>query len=210
MERKFAFVEGQFYHIFNRGVEKRPIFRDPDDWNHFHQLLYLCNSKKPLVRKLIQGLPLEWDRGESLASIVAYTLMQNHFHLIVREDSQGSLSKFMGKLSTSYSMYFNTKYDRSGPLFCHPFRARHITSDEYFRWVFSYVHLNPVAEGIADISVSKHTHALLSTYEYSSYRDYFVCKRPAGKILSLEKLPTDISDLESIEAMQEVSKSVQG
>ena len=210
MERKFPFLEGQYYHIFNRGIEKRSLFRDKSDWDHFHNLLYLCNGTKPLVRKLIQGDPLEWDRGEALTSIVAYTLMQNHFHLIVHEDVSGGISKFMGKISTSYSMYFNTKYQRSGALLCRPFRAKLIDGDEYFRWVLSYVHLNPIAE---DYNVQKNllqAQALLDTYSYSSFRDYFIVQRPERKIIAADKLPIDISDLESFGQMRELSKSFQG
>jgi len=109
MERKFVFEVGEYYHIFNRGVEKRLIFQENSDFERFLNLLYLVNSDKPVVFRTIQGLPLDKDRGNTLASLIAYSLLPNHFHIIAREDVSGGLSKFMGKLSTSYSMYFNAK-----------------------------------------------------------------------------------------------------
>ena len=207
MQRKFEFERGEHYHIFNRGVEKRIIFQDNGDWIRFQNLLYLANGDKPLIFKLFQGLPLEQERGDAHASVIAYALMPNHFHIIGREDKSGGLSRLMGKLSTSYSMYFNTKYARSGPLLCHPFRARHINTDDYFRWVLSYVHLNPpdimdpgcLKKG--EINVDQAV-KFLRSFAYSSYPDYFR-KRPATKIINKSALPVEISDLENIEEMLE-------
>lgn len=203
MERPFRFVQEEYYHVFNRGVEKRDIFRDPHDWRRFHELLYLCNSKKSLVFKSIDGHPFEWDRGESITSIVAYTMMPNHFHLILREGKEGGISKMVAKLTTSYSMYFNTKYDRSGPLLCRPFRARHITDDDYFRWVMSYVHLNPIKNSKSEIQ-------RLRTYTYSSYTDYYIERRQATRILEMEKLPFNPKDLEDFDDMTKTLSDFQG
>lgn len=206
MQRKFVFETGELYHIFNRGVEKRIIFQEDYDWKRFQHLLYLANGDKPLSFKSIQGLPLEHDRGNIHASIIAYSLMPNHFHLIGLEEKDGGISRLMGKLSTAYSMYFNTKYTRSGPLLCHPFRARHIDTDDYFRWVLSYVHLNPLdimdpgwsEKGKIDFDSAV---KFLQSFEYSSYRDYFLEKRPESKLINKNALPVEISDLEDVEAM---------
>lgn len=213
MQRSFSFVPGEHYHIFNRGVEKRPIFVDQRDWKRFQYLLYLCNGTNPVVFKLIQGNPLDKDRGERLTAILSYALMPNHFHLIVREDTEGGISKFLKRLLTAYSMYFNTKYERSGALFCRPFRARHIDSDEYFRWVFSYVHSNPL--NLASLSdknelrngaLAEH----LKNFAYSSYPDYFPGGRKEGVIINRESLPVSISDLEKVEDILEMKNSFQG
>ncbi|MDO8522657.1 MAG: transposase [bacterium] len=208
MERKFQFEVGECYHIFNRGVEKRIIFHDDKDWTRFQNLLYLANGDKPLVFKLLQGLPLEQERGGMYASIIAYVLMPNHFHIIGREDKNSGLSRLMGKLSTAYSMYFNVKYARSGPLLCRPFRALHIDTDDYFRWVLSYVHLNPLdlmhpgwkEEGKIDFDQAV---KFLQSFAYSSYPDYFLAKRLATKIINKDGLPVEISDLENVEKMLE-------
>ena len=153
MERKDPFEKECQYHLFTRGVEKRTVFMSTKDYERFMLLLLLCNSEKSVrIADLVtssQGEPLRKalelaKNRPPLVHILAYALMPNHIHLIVREHRKGGISKFMLKLMTAYSMYFNTKYTRSGPLFTRPFRSRHIDSDEYFRWVFSYVLLNPL------------------------------------------------------------------
>ncbi|MDO8552691.1 MAG: transposase [bacterium] len=206
MQRKFDFEVGECYHIFNRGVEKRAIFQQDSDWVRFQDLLYLANGDKPLIFKLFQGLPLEQERGNMHASIIAYSLMPNHFHMIGREDKEAGLSRLMGKLSTSYSMYFNVKYERSGHLLCHPFRARHIDSDDYLRWVLSYVHLNPLdimdpgwlKRGSIDCNKAV---KFLQSFAFSSYPDYFLEERKVTKIINKSALPIEIDELESVEEM---------
>ena len=148
MERKTPFQQNEIYHIFSRGVEKRRIFMHDGDSDRFLLLLLACNSSKAVrlsdMPKISRGEPLRWlreraGREERATDILAYALMPNHIHLVAREKAPGGISKFMLKLMTAYSMYFNTKYERSGPLFTRPFRSKHVDSDEYFRWLFAYV-----------------------------------------------------------------------
>lgn len=206
MERKFQFTIGEYYHIFNRGVDKSLIFNVDKDFDRFQGLLYLANGDRPVVSRLIRESPFDWERGNIQASILAYSLMPNHFHLICREEKSGGLSKLLGKLSTSYSMYFNTKYERSGSLLCHPFRARHIDSDDYFRWVFSYVHLNPLdimKPGSLKRKEIDYAQSIqfLESFSYSSYTDYFNEGRPAGRIINKEALPIEAKEIENVEEM---------
>jgi len=86
----------------------------------------------------------EEPKEKYLVSIISYVLMPNHFHILVYENKEGGISKFMLRLLTAYSMYFNTKYKRSGPLFGHPFRSQHISNESQYLWIFSYIHLNPI------------------------------------------------------------------
>ena len=133
-------------------------------------------------------------------------MMTNHFHIIAKETDNGGITAFMKKLSTAYSMYFNKKNDRTGALVCRPFKAKHIDTDDYFRWVMSYVHLNPLdliesgwkQKGIAD---KKKAIDFLKTYQYSSYADYFGAARPEAKIIDKIALPIDASVLENFETM---------
>lgn len=132
--------------------------------------------------------------------------MPNHFHLILREIKSGGISKFLGKLSTSYSMYFNRKYERTGPLLCHPFRARHIHNDDYYRWVMSYVHVNPLdvmeAGCVKKRQVDRaKAQVFLREYPYSSYPDYFCDERRASRIVNKAELPIPIHDLEDVSDM---------
>lgn len=95
----------------------------------------------------------------------------------------------MLKILTAYSMYFNKKYERSGPLFTRPFRARHVGSDEYFMWLFSYVTLNPIDLVEANWRVhglqnTKAARAFMRNYRYSTFHDYFVGARPESALVA--------------------------
>src|SRR3989338_8322180 len=151
MSRNLEFSIDEYYHLYNRGVEKRVIFEDKNDYSRFVGLLYACNSEVSFnARELNKGETFaetvlrEADREEPLVSIGAYSLMPNHFHLLVKEIKEGGISAFMQKLSTAYTMYFNKKRSRSGVLFQGVFKSQHINSDEYLKYLFSYIHLNPI------------------------------------------------------------------
>ncbi len=195
MERKFQFSIGEFYHIYNRGNNKSVIFLDDNDRKRFQKLLYVCNSTKPVVYKTIQGLPLDKiERGDTLVSIGAYCLMPNHFHFLLYEKIEGGISLFIGKVLTAYSMYFNKKYERTGRLFENTFQATHVNKDEYLKYLFSYIHLNPIKlidskwkeNGIFDQSGAQ---KYLSNYVYSSYLDYVTNNREESKILNKSAFP---------------------
>ncbi len=214
--RKFIFTEGEYYHVYNRGIDKRKIFFSKGDWVHFQRLLFLRNTKgKHIKPTRVQSDALDTlDVGDTLVDVIAYALMDNHFHLLLKEKEEGGISKFMQKLLTAFSLYMNTKYDRSGPLMCRPFRAKHVDSDEYLRWIISYIHLNPIDQvepkwkenGISSL---KETQSFLSKYKYSSYQDYTNVQsdaldtRPESAIISKDALPIDISDLDNLKDMLE-------
>ena len=197
MARTFSFAPGEFYHVYNRGTEKRNIFMSRSDRDRFLALLYLANQSDPADLKL-QGRTLleivERRTSALLVEIVAYCLMPNHFHLLIRELEEGGISKFMQKITTGYTMYFNKKNERSGALFQGKFKATHVADDRYLRYLISYIHLNPVKliepkwkeTGIADKARAER---YLETYAQSSYLDYLDKKRPEGMILSREALP---------------------
>lgn len=207
MERKISFAIGEFYHIYNRGNNKSKIFLSRTDHQRFQYLLYLCNGAQPVVFKDVQNLPLsQVDVGEKLVSIGAYCLMPNHFHLLIREHKEGGITKFMEKLSTAYSMYFNKKNSRTGSLFESRFKAKHIDSDEYLKYLFAYIHLNPVKlidskwkeEGIADRSRAKQ---YLESYFYSSYLDYLENKRPEDVIVNKKAFPEYFTTAKDFEGL---------
>lgn len=195
MERKIVFAPGEYYHVYNRGVEKRDIFLSDGDRLRFQRLLYIANGDNAVVYKLIQGLPLDKiERGNQICSIGAYCLMPNHFHILLKETREGGISKFLAKLTTSYSMYFNTRHKHSGALFQGVFKAEHVGRDEYLKYLYAYIHLNPVKliepewkeKGIRDlVKAKKH----LEEYRYSSYEDYAVGRREVSAILTPEEFP---------------------
>lgn len=201
--RKTTFAIGEFYHIFNRGNSKQKIFLDDKDKDRFVKLLYLCNSnrginfKEDIIQKKIDVW--DFDRGEQIVSIGAWELMTNHFHLYITiSPRQGlgddSISSFVHKLCTAYSMYFNKKHERTGSLFEGKFKSIHVTSDEQAKYLFSYIHLNSVEMIYPDwkengLKNNKEALEFLNTYKWSSYHDYRNTSRPEGKILTKEDFP---------------------
>lgn len=200
MERKISFSVDEYYHIFNRGNDKRNIFLGPRDYSRFLVLLYLCNSTKAVnirdnfPKGVSFGEIMNFDRGETLVNIGAYCLMPNHFHLLIHEKKEDGLTKFMGKLSTGYSMYFNRKNKRTGKLFEGVFRAVHLAQDEHLRYLFAYIHLNPIKliepdwkeKGISNLEKFK---KYLEGYNYSSYLDYTGKNKSESIILNKDCFP---------------------
>ncbi|MFA5773423.1 MAG: transposase [Candidatus Paceibacterota bacterium] len=138
--RRTPLVSGEYYHIYNRGVEKREIFLDKEDYFYFLKLLYICNSKKSIKLRKIEK---NFERGETIVNIGAYCLMPNHFHLLCHEKTENGISVFMKKLLTAYAMYFNKKYERNGVLFQGRFKSEHASTDKYLKYLYAYIHLNP-------------------------------------------------------------------
>ena len=178
MQRKIEFAPEDYYHLYNRGVEKRKLFLDKVDYRRFVSLLYVANSVTPVHLSNYQGRSLlEIPKGEQLVSIGAWCLMPNHFHLLVREIKDGNISLFMKKLLTGYSMYFNTKNERKGALFEGNFYAKHLDTDNYLKYQYAYIHLNPIgiiddgwkSKKIKNINKAK---KFLSSFMHSSYLDY--------------------------------------
>ncbi len=194
MTRQINIAPNEFYHVYNRGVEKRKTFLSRVDYERFIALLYLANQTEPADLKY-QGESIaevtEDRAGEPLVEIVAYCLMPNHFHLLLREIIEGGTARFMQKLTTGYTMYFNKRNERSGALFQGTYKASHVHDDRYFRYLVSYIHLNPVKlidplwkeNGIKNRAQAE---KYLSEYVYSSYRDYLSEVRPYGRLLDRE------------------------
>ena len=198
MQRRIIFSESEFYHLYNRGVEKREIFSDRNDRERFLRLLFLANSTNPFNFRDIEDKKLtEIDRGTPLVAIGSYCLMPNHFHILVREIVSGGTSLFMEKLSTGYSMYFNNRHVRVGPLFQGRFKAQHVDNDNYLKYLFAYIHLNPIKLIDShwkenEIQDKKRCKKYLATYRYSSYQDYHHsgAKREEEGILTTAEFPT--------------------
>lgn len=195
--RSFQFALGEFYHVYNRGVDKRTIFADVADYQRFVELLYITNTTQPTDLRTISrhhDSVYDWDRGEQLVAIGAYCLMPNHFHLLVTPLMEQGVSQFMNKLCTSYSMYFNRRYERTGSLFEGKFKGKHAASDEYLKYLFSYIHLNPIKlmqpdwkeRGIGD-AIQAYEYA--RSYRYSSLQDMGKTIRPEHRILNTSIFP---------------------
>lgn len=144
--RKINFTVGEYYHVFNRGVDKRIIFSTKEQQLFFFHRLRLLNTSN--CRKYIANQRSRFKTkdivasGDKLVSIVAYNLLPNHFHLILRQEIEDGISRFMHRLSTSYTMYFNQLEERSGSLFQGRFKATHLKGDLALPVLTAYVNLN--------------------------------------------------------------------
>ena len=196
--RKTSFVSGEYYHLYNRGNSKQKIFHDTEDYRRFVALLYTCNSENnfrmSIVKDSAKKDPYLWEIGNQIVYIGAYCLMPNHFHILITEKEKDGVSKFMQKLSTAYVMYYNIKYERTGSLFEGKFRSQHLGTDQYMKYIFSYIHLNPlklIQKDWKEVGIKDKKVALnyLNKYKYSSYLDFRGAKRKEGTILNRKAYP---------------------
>ena len=195
--RKENFAVGEYYHLYNRGVEKINIFIDESDYKKFTYLMYVCNTERSIV---LRDISENFERGDSIVDIGAYCLMKNHFHLLIREKIDGGITLFMRKLMTAYSMYFNKKYNRTGKLFQGVFRSVRVDSDNYLKYIYSYIHLNPAKfidknwkENMA--KNIKKIFSFVYNYKYSSLQVYLgIAKGYGAKILNEQAFPDYFRD----------------
>lgn len=186
----------EWYHCFNRGVDKRKIFQSKSDYDRFLTLMYAGNRTLPVHVSNLKDKSLHAilsdasiiDRGDPLVEIGTYCLMPNHFHFLLKEIRENGISTFMQKIFTGYTMYFNKKYERTGALFAGPFKSKHVPEDEYFKQVISYIHLNPVElyeprwkTGQGNM---REIEEFLNGYRYSGLADFLGAKRPENAIVA--------------------------
>lgn len=170
-------------------------------------LLYIANSSNEFRLDTILNQQhktfsevLSLDRGNPLISIGAWCLMSNHLHLLVKQEADGGITKFMRKLGTGYSMFFNIKYERTGALFGGVFKSKLIgVDDNYMRHLLSYIHLNPLEIKFPgwENKVDKDSIGMkrfLELYPYSSYLDYLAKDRVEKNIIKLENFPAYFND----------------
>lgn len=137
--RNLAFAENEFYHIYNRGVDKRNIFSSQSDLERFIASMEQFNTNEVLGNL---GRDVSKDNKNKLVNIIAFSLSKNHFHLILEQIIENGIEKFMHKLSMGYAKYFNARNQRSGALFQGRFKAIHIDSDDYLLHLSAYINLN--------------------------------------------------------------------
>lgn len=129
----------QYYHVYSRGVAKQVIFHDPQDYEVFLSLFKRYLSLQAATNPRHGVYP---HYGKRL-KLLAYCLMPNHIHMLVYQHDDKALIEFMRSVMTSYSMYYNRKYKRVGPVFQSRYRASRITRDDYLEHISRYLHLNP-------------------------------------------------------------------
>lgn len=184
--RKELFEEGEFYHIYNRGVDKRPVFTDDKDKLRFVNTLYLANNFVSIPYRF-NILSLE-PRSMLVplkppVEIAAGCIMSNHFHLILSPRDKGGVSRFLQRVGTSYTKYFNSRNERSGRLFESVFRAKHVDRNEYASYLTQYIHLNPV-KLFRDMPRDEKILEQVESYPWSTLPDYLGKKSHLSLLLS--------------------------
>ncbi|MCG2693913.1 transposase [Candidatus Parcubacteria bacterium] len=161
-DRYKNFAEGAVYHIYNRGNNKQSIFLDKDDYKFFITRLRQNLYPDELLKR-IDPLPL------GSFTLFAYSLLPNHFHIILRQNKNTPSSHLLTRICTSYSMYFNKKYERVGHVFQGRFKQKIIEKDSYLLWLSAYIHQNPRLHKITEN---------IREYNWSSYKDYLWRNNP--------------------------------
>jgi putative transposase len=128
-----------FYLVYARGLNRQRIFRESADFEKFLKLF----SRYLSLEETKNSVGISFPNYSNRLELTAFCLLPNHFHLLVFQRQQGVMTQFMRSLLTSYSMYFNKKYKRSGPLFESRYKASMISDDAYLEHVSRYIHLNP-------------------------------------------------------------------
>src|SRR3989338_3091553 len=196
MANRFPLVQGEWYHIYDRGVDKRTIFLERKDYEIFLLLMYLSNTSGQTIHlsdlknknfvDIFENELLSTD--EPIVEIGAYCLMPNHIHIALRALTDKSISLFMQRVLTGYTMFFNKKYERTGALFSSTFKSKHVAEDIYFKQLISYIHLNPAEifdhkwkSGGGNLEKIRKE---IKEYKYSSLLDFLKVERLERKIIS--------------------------
>jgi putative transposase len=180
--RKTEFAIGEHYHILNRGVDKREVFMDDRDYHRFLISVMLLNDEKDGLLEVWRNLQkcnseisfLEFRRRnlqKPLVEIIAYCFNPNHYHFILKQLEDRGIEKFMHRLGTAYTMFFNKKYKRSGALFQGRFKSIYIDSNDYLLYLSAYVNKNHFIHGYGN-----------GDWKYSSLAEYRGDKNEENKI----------------------------
>ncbi|MDD5738710.1 MAG: transposase [Candidatus Pacebacteria bacterium] len=190
--RQEPFTNEEIYHIINRGIDDNLIFKDTNDYYRGIFSIYEFNTidlikirerrrQREVFKKACTGktgeIIIEPDKRNKLVEVLAFCLMPNHFHLLLRQLKDNGVTDFMRKVGTGYSGYFNRKYERKGHVFQNKFIDVRIKGDDQLKNIFVYVHTNPIAiiesswkeGGIENLSKAKN---FVENYKWSSYPDY--------------------------------------
>jgi|SRR3989344_983384 len=184
----------EWYHCFNRGVDKRRVFLEERDYERLLLLMYLSKfegcvelfSERNICFEAILK-EINHASRRPIVEIGVYALMPTHFHFVLKEIIEGGISLFMQKVFTGYTMYFNRKYERTGALFAGTFKSKHVADDRYLKHLTSYVHLNPGelfdTKWKEKRSITLAVENGLKKYPYSSLAEFMGIVRPHNVLI---------------------------
>ena len=175
--REIKIAPNEYYHIFNRGMSKQKIFIDKRDWArflflilHFQSPITFQNIGRP-TKNFVKHSVFNIDKKQiteitenRFVELIAFCLMPNHFHLIIKEVEEGGIASYMQRVLNSYTKYFNTKYKRSGHLFQGPYKAVHVEQNYQLLHLSAYIHKNPT-----ELAEWRNK---ISDYPWSSLQDF--------------------------------------
>lgn len=169
-------ITNEIYHIFNRGVASQPTFFNKRDYDRaLESFFYYQNSNPPIKYSRFLSLPIKQradiledlsKKKHYLVEVIAYCLMPNHFHFLLRQILEGGIAKFMSNFTNSYTRYINTKQERTGPLFTGKFKSVRVETQKQLLHVSRYIHLNPYTSFVVK------TMEDLKEYHYSSFPEF--------------------------------------
>lgn len=190
--RKIKFIEDQLYHICSRGIDGRNIFLEDKDYLRAIHDFYEFNDEHPARNVYYRSDPLQpyeatprkiggMKKREVIVEILAFVLMPNHYHLLLRQLRENGISDFMHKFGTGYATYFNQKYQRVGTLFQRPFKAVLVEKQAHFIHLPFYIHANPLDLKFPTWRERKlkdppKAMGFLENYRWSSFPDYIGTK----------------------------------
>jgi putative transposase len=161
-----SFVGGGVYHVYNRAVKEKTLFRDNSDYETFRFYLYIYLKPLKTVLEQYENLPfrLQIKNLHKEIDALAYCLMPDHFHLLLKQTSKDGVSKLMKQVTNAYTEYYNKKYHTSGPLVQGRYKATTLEKDSYLLQVARYIHLDPVLAQLAPTA---------QEYTWSSMKEYY-------------------------------------
>lgn len=175
--RNIVLATGEIYHIFNRGIEKRPVFRSSKEYKRcletvdFYRFAQLPIRYSHFInlgdkrKKQLLGMLTSCE-----VSVLAFCLLLNHFHFILKQEKKGGISRFVSNITNSYTKFFNTKHERIGPLFQGAFKAVRVETEDQLVHLSRYVHLNPLTGfQVNDNQLGRYPWSSLPEYLNPSY-----------------------------------------
>jgi putative transposase len=191
---------GEYYHLYNRGTQKQPIFISDSDRLRFLFLILAFQGEKLIqniswqIKQSAHGLALnikpELEKEileKRTVELVSFCLMPNHFHLLVKEEIENGIPKYMQRVLTAYTMYFNKKYRKSGHLFQGAYKSVRVEDDKQLMHLSAYIHKNP-----SELQIWRNKE---ERYHWSSLMDYLSQNRFGGLLarnIILDRFEDDI------------------
>ncbi|MBU1159833.1 transposase [Patescibacteria group bacterium] len=170
-------MKGNIYHILNRGIEKGTILHEPNDYKRFILGLYKFNNQGSALRLSDEHWPDNLPAQNKIVEILAWSLMPNHYHLLIQENIDGGAINFVKRIGNGYTKYFNIKNNRSGYLFQNAAKIILVERNEHFLYLPFYINANPIdliepEWKTRRIKDKKRVIDFLEKYQWSSYRDH--------------------------------------